>query len=127
MPDMILNLTQHPATAEQIAAGVVDGPREVIAPLLIFDYLPLASEIHERAMALTEIAVSKGAAAAMIGGAPFLMAPLEHHLQQRGIDPFYAFSRRVSVKQKQPDGSVRKVATFRHEGFVRCTMRARDS
>jgi hypothetical protein len=123
----MINLTQHPASPEQIAAGVVDGPREEIARLLTFDTLPTALDIHERAMALAELAERLNARSAMIGGAPFLMAPLEHRLQQRGIDPLYAFSRRVSVEEKQPDGSVRKVATFRHEGFVCCAMRARDS
>jgi hypothetical protein len=57
---------------------------------------------------------------AMIGGAPYLMAPLESALRAHGITPVYAFSVRESVDQVQPDGSVRKVAVFRHAGFVNC-------
>jgi hypothetical protein len=48
------------------------------------------------------------------------MAPLEVALRAHGITPLYAFSVRESVDQVQPDGSVRKVATFRHAGFVGC-------
>ena len=34
------------------------------------------------------------------------------------IIPLYAFSRRESVEEWQPDGSVRKINIFRHDGFV---------
>lgn len=56
---------------------------------------------------------------AMIGGALWLMAPLELALRAVGIEPLYAFSERTSAEQIQIDGSVRKVAVFRHVGFVR--------
>ena len=55
----------------------------------------------------------------MIGGAPFLLPILAEELREVGIDPLLAFSRRDTVEQTQPDGSVRKVAVFRHVGFVR--------
>ena len=55
----------------------------------------------------------------MIGGAPWLMGTLETKLREYGIQPMYAFSRRESVEQKQPDGSVRKVNVFRHAGWVK--------
>jgi hypothetical protein len=58
----------------------------------------------------------------MIGGAPYLMAPLEVALRAHGITPLYAFSVRESVEQTQPDGSVRKIAVFRHGGFVGCEI-----
>ena len=45
------------------------------------------------------------------------MAPLEEALRYRGILPLYAFSRRESREETDPDGSVRKVAVFRHLGF----------
>jgi hypothetical protein len=54
----------------------------------------------------------------MIGGAPFLMAGLEKALRCTGLRAIYAFSRRESVEAVQEDGSVRKVAVFRHLGFV---------
>jgi hypothetical protein len=37
---------------------------------------------------------------------------------ERGITALYSFSTRESVDQPQPDGSVRKVAVFRHTGWV---------
>ena len=43
---------------------------------------------------------------------------LEAALRQQGFTPLYAFSVRESADQTQPDGSVRKVAVFRHVGFV---------
>jgi len=55
----------------------------------------------------------------MIGGAPYFMGALESALLEAGVEPVYAFSRRVSEEMIQPDGSVRKVGVFRHVGFVR--------
>jgi len=118
----IINLTQHAATAEQLAAGVFDvpneGARRELLMQLTFNDLPEDGEIVERAAAVASIAMAFGARAAMIGGAPYLMGPLERELREGGITPLYAFSRRESVEEKLPDGSVRKVAVFRHLGFV---------
>jgi len=116
---MIINLTQHTATPEQTAAGVVPAPdAAVVSRLLTFEEPPSRDEIVARANALAALAAGVGARAAMIGGAPYLMAPLERALRARGITPLYAFSRRESVEEAQPDGSVRKVAVFRHVGWV---------
>lgn len=125
---MILNLTQHPGTPEQ---GVTDLIGEELAALktaLTFDTIPTAQEITERAEYIAELACMNGLGGedddpiptrAMIGGAPYLMAPLERALRNVGIDPLYAFSTRESVEQVQAqDGSVRKVNVFRHAGFV---------
>lgn len=128
-----LNLTQHPATPEQLAAGVIDLPaeaREFLAVRLTFGALPDAREILERAADIASLAASLASAedreddvtgfadAAMIGGAMWLMAPLAAELSARGISPVFAFSVRETEEQAQPDGSVRKTAVFRHAGFV---------
>ena len=128
---MIINLTQHQASAEQVAVGVVDLPaemRECLQAALTFDACPTADEIRERAEIVAELACFNGLSgddgdspmpeAAMIGGAPFLMGALERALKIVGITAVYAFSVRESVDQPQPDGSVRKVTVFRHAGFV---------
>ena len=115
----IINLTQHAATAEQLAAGVVDLPADqkaVLQVLLTFDDIPSADDIHSRAAAVA--ALAKGHKAAMIGGALWLMGPLASALRAAGVHPVFAFSRRESVEQTQPDGSVKKVQVFRHAGFV---------
>jgi len=138
----IINLTQHPATPEQVAAGVFDMPpslRGDLSALLTFDAPPSAEEIHARAHDIAIMAAMLASGAdraeevdgtvadndtgafalqAMIGGAPYLMAPLETALRENGIEPVYAFSIRESVEQSQPDGTVRKVNIFRHAGFV---------
>ena len=128
---MIVNLTQHQATPEQIAAGVTDLPpaeREVLTALLTFDALPTRHEIADRAADIAELAAYNGlsgddadsphASSAMIGGAPYLMPALDATLRAADITPLYAFSVRESVEQTQADGSVRKVNVFRHAGFV---------
>jgi len=123
---IILNLTQHAATAEQIAAGVCDGGAEfqdLVKSALNFTSLPTRADIEARAETLATLAwvfIGCGSVqkVAMIGGAPYLMGALECALIARGITPVYAFSQRESVEEVQPDGSVRKVNVFRHAGFV---------
>lgn len=130
---MILNLTQHPATPEQKAAGVLDLTGSALALLkqaLTFDTLPTPGDVEEAAQVIAGIAALNAAPDdreggggglalyALIGGAPFLMAPLERALQDQGITPLYAFSRRESVEEVLADGSVRKTAVFRHAGFI---------
>ncbi len=124
---LILNLTQHASTPEQ---GVTDLGGDLLVTLrkaLTFDALPTMGDILDRAAIVAELAcLARQAAAvkdgqtvyAMIGGAPYLMAPLERELHMVGITPVYAFSTRESTEQTQPDGSVRKVNVFRHAGFV---------
>ena len=121
---MIINLTQHTATAEQVAAGVTDLPdtdRVQLINLLTVDDLPSRDEIvarcHDIAM-LAVMAVEQHPVSAMIGGAPWMMSALENALIHKGIEPVYAFSKRESVEIPQPDGSVRKTNVFRHVGFV---------
>jgi len=120
---MILNLTQHTASADQLAVGVVDLPptdKAHLAGLLTMDALPTRQEIEARCADIATLASLHEPVAlqAMIGGAPWMMSALEAALMDVGIEPVYAFSVRESVDQRQPDGSVRKVAVFRHVGFV---------
>ena len=129
---MIINLTQHPATADQIAVGVIDLPADARAhlqSLLTFGDRPDEWEIRNRAEEITAIAALNASADdrgdaggfalhAMIGGALWLMAPLAAALREQGIDPVFAFSIRETEEQVQSDGSIRKVAVFRHAGFV---------
>lgn len=125
----ILNLTQHPASPEQVAAGVVDlsdAGRQVLGRWLTFDSLPTADQLVERAELIAQAAtgdslsvdVLPGCMFAMLGGAPFFMSALENALIERGITPLYAFSVRASTEETLPDGTVRKVNTFKHLGFV---------
>lgn len=127
---MILNLTQHVATPEQVAEGVVDlagDARALLVELLTFDALPDAAEIADRAHDIAQLVAFNGLGDdgddpvflhAMIGGASYLMAPLEAALRAVGVQPLHSFSPRESVERVQEDGSVRKVNIFRHTGFV---------
>lgn len=126
---VIVNLTQHQATTEQIAQGVADLPEReahAVRDLLTFDAIPQEGEIMARArdialIAATALGGDEGdihPQRAMIGGAPYLMGALENALIEQGIIPCYAFSTREVLEQTQADGTVRKTAVFRHAGFV---------
>ena len=128
----IVNLTQHAATDDQVAAGVIDLKGNELAALrdaLTFDDIPSHSDLEDRASYVAELACYNGLGGdndedpffrkAMIGGAPFFMPHLEVALASRGIEPVYAFSRRESVETHAGDGRVVKSAVFRHIGFVR--------
>jgi len=127
---VILNLTQHAATLEQIEAGVVDldaVKRSQLQKLLTFDAIPSAVDVMSRALGIAEMAKAENCKKAMIGGAPFLMSALEDALDAALISAVYAFSQRVSVESVSADGTVTKVNVFKHVGFVdvsRCQSRA---
>jgi len=115
---MIINLTQHNASLEQVRAGVIEPEsKELVKEFLTFDSLPNQEEILKRVSKLATIAEMHGAHAAMIGGAPFLMSALERELKNRRITPVYAFSKRV-VTERTTDGKTEKISVFRHLGFV---------
>jgi len=115
----MINLTQHPASAEQLAENVFE-PQDKVAVqrLLTFDKPPTARDILVKAEALAIIARNHGASYALIGGAQYLTGPLELALRAQQITPCYSFSERVSEEVIQPDGSTKKVAVFRHTAFV---------
>ncbi len=115
----ILNLTQHEATADQLAVGVVETDKKSLVQMyLTFDELPSTGLLAQRAAKLADIARESGCGAAMIGGAPYFMAPLEVALVRANIKVLYAFSKRESTEVSQPDGSTKKTMVFRHTGFV---------
>lgn len=115
----ILNLTQHTATADQVAAGVVEpADKHLVQALSTFDTLPDAQELRAKAVALAQMVAYDRFDTVMIGGAPFFMAPLEQALRERNIKILYAFSKRESVDEMQKDGSVKKTHVFKHAGFV---------
>lgn len=117
----ILNLTQHNATPEQVEQGVFDMEANLAADvrgMLTFNSVPSTEELFRRANSIAQIAEEEGAKYAMIGGAPYFMAPLEGALLSHGITPLYAFSLRESKDVHLEDGSVKKTMVFRHIGFV---------
>lgn len=121
---VILNATQHQATPEQLASGIQDLSAEIraeLSKLLTFEELPSAMDLRVRSIQVTGLLLTQGAKPGdkiMIGGAPFFMEELADTLRRTGLVPCYAFSRRESVDQPQPDGSVRKMAVFRHVGLI---------
>lgn len=127
---MILNMTQHRATPEQVQAGVEDMGllHAWLCELLTFEDLPSSEELESRVDSLVDLALHSIEHKAvhgitcfqvMIGGAPFLMAPLQKALAWKWIEVLYAFSKRESVETVCEDGSIRKTSVFKHAGFVR--------
>jgi hypothetical protein len=129
---VIINLTQHPATPEQISLGVVEPKRKsMIIRWLTFDEIPTIEEIRKHARQLAALAQweyvdliqekkipEDSDVRIMIGGAPFLMAPLEQVLCEIGLRVVYAFSKRVCEETPKPDGTVEKREIFKHAGFI---------
>lgn len=112
----ILNLTQHVATPEQGCSEPTN--KKEVQDLLTFLALPSKDEVASRAKRLALLAVREGAKVAMIGGAPYLMRPLEDALKTAGVTPVYSFTVRVSAETVNPDGTVTKTNVFAHVGWV---------
>ncbi len=117
--EKMVNLTQHNATPDQVADGVVElEDKSEVQDALTFDNIPSSAEMTVRANILAQIAKESGCRRAMIGGAPFFMSTLERVLISEGITPVFAFSKRESVDEVCADGSVKKTNVFKHVGFV---------
>ena len=122
---MILNLTQHNATATQIEAGINDLPvdfQTTLKGLLTFPTQYTRADLEYRALQIHELVrdfcgpskeVLKGV---MIGGMPSFMPVLESVLVSKGIKVGYACTDRVS-KDVIKDGEVIKTAVFVHAGM----------
>ena len=122
---MILNLTQHSASPEQLSAGVVDlSPwvTDIVRSLLTVPAADLlAPDAHAklavRARGLRLVLDNEDdsmGCEVMIGGLPALMHHLVHDLYNHRYRPLYAVSDRVS--RDGPDGT--KVSVFAHLGFI---------
>jgi len=142
----ILNLTQHPATPDQLEAGVFEPKnKERIREALTFNELPSYRQIKARAILLTAYALEEidryceenvevddegnlvsveGKSCCdlefkvLIGGAPYLMAPLEAELKRQLLTPVYSFTKRETIERQNPDGTVTKTQTFKHQGWI---------
>jgi hypothetical protein len=121
----ILNFTQHDATPEQVAAGVVEpesADKEKIQRAITFEDLPSPGDLRRRAtvcaLLARDLMAKYDCDGVMIGGAPFFMSHLESALRSFRVPYCYSFSRREAAEQIQPDGSVKKTHVFRHVGFI---------
>lgn len=129
MQHFIVNLTQHVGTVEQGVLTLPESDNKQLKELLTFDSIPTKAEIEKRALSIAylssdflleetqELEDEEYSLSAMIGGAPYLMGPLEAALKKVGVAPLYAFTERKSV-EKVVDGKVVKTAVFEHLGFV---------
>ena len=54
----------------------------------------------------------------MVGGAPWLMAPLVAGLKAAKLTPVFAYSQRESVDTVNEDGTVSKTSIFVHRGWI---------
>lgn len=116
----VVNLTQHNPTAAQMDAGVLTRDQyqeSEMKQLLTFASIPDRVEIGYRVNAIVRIAKESGCEAAMIGGAPYLMGPLEKGLRFARITPLYSFTERKSIEIEK-DGVVSKSVVFEHIGWV---------
>lgn len=122
---MILNLTQHAATDEQRAAGAIEvaaADKKRLTAALTFNDAPTLRSMLDAVRVVADMADVYGIRNVMVGCAPWLQCELIEELEHRGYSAWFAFSRRESVDQPQPDGSVRKVAIFRHVTWIHATL-----
>ena len=122
---MILNLTQHNATADQINAGINDIPvdfQNTLKGLLTFPTQYTRDDLEYRSLQIHELVrdfcgtskeVLEGV---MIGGMPSFMPVLESVLISKGIKVGYACTERKSV-DKEVDDKIIKTAVFVHAGM----------
>ena len=118
---ILINLTQHNLTQEQLkdAVEVGNDVRDEVIKLITFNGLPTAGEIKNNASRLAEICRDMHASHAVIGGAPYFMGPLEQALRKAGIVPLYAFTERVAVEVVNPEtGEVTKTSKFNFAGWI---------
>ena len=127
---MILNLTQHNATKDQIYAGIIDMPADfqtALKGLLTFPTTYTRKDLEQRALQIHELIRDMcgehfGAPphhaldGVMIGGMPSFMPVLEATLVSKGIRVGYACTERQSI-DKEIDGKVVKTAIFVHAGM----------
>jgi len=104
---IILNLTQHKATQDQLSAGVIDMfpvDQEALKALLTFNDMPTHDIMLKRANQIAKFIKNNFAkfSHAMIGGAPFFMRYLESALRTIDIKPLYAFTKHIVVETVQP-------------------------
>lgn len=123
---MILNLTQHSATPQQIKDGVIDlseSLKRIVSKTLTFDKLEDTSESEMVYRADTLLSLIREnyptVTRVMIGGALYFMPVLSRTLKEADIEPLYSFTQRVAVDETFPDGSVGKKSIFAHIGFVK--------
>ncbi len=106
----------HKSTREQGVDDFEGSQLSTLKSFLLFEEIPTKEEILQKAQEIAFMA--EGYSAAMIGGAPYLMAPLQEALKKKGIKTLFSFSKRVSEEIQTPNGEVKKVITFKHLGFV---------
>lgn len=126
----ILNLTQHNATADQLASGIIDLPADfqtALKGLLTFPTTYTRADLEYRALQIHELIrdmcgehfgapPNHALDGVMIGGMPSFMPVLEATLVSKGIRVGYACTERQSI-DKEIDGKVVKTAIFVHAGM----------
>ena len=122
-----VNLTQHTLTEDQVKFWTWAGfgeddiqvyPDPFVKEKLTFEKLPSMAEVREAALALADYARSQAATNVMIGGAPYLMRPLEEELENLDITYHYAFTERKTTEKVNEDGTVEKTSIFVFAGWI---------
>jgi hypothetical protein len=77
------------------------------------------AELEALASDLCSLAIKEGGEIYQPGGSPAFQAVLSRKAKDMGVTLYYAHSVRESKEEKLPDGSVKKVAVFRHQGWIK--------
>lgn len=98
-PEMMKRISDSPSTEEEL--------EELARDFMRLDCLPF------------ETTVDKNIALVQPAGSPAFQLMLGRCMDQMQIQVMYAHSERVSMDEPQPDGTVKKVSTFQHKGWIR--------
>ena len=128
----VINLTQHPFSAEQRAEFTAAGITDVIdTTLAVKEIITFSGDIslevikaHSKDLKdhLRSFKKEHALMYAMVGGAPFFQHAVNKACADLGIVPMAAYSERQSVESVQIDGSVVKQNVFKHKGFISCCI-----
>lgn len=121
----VLNCTVHNVTATQMADGAIEGSKEFkerVAELLTIKEMPISDDLIARAKEYAELVkeemVNLDSNVVLIGsGMPSHQFYIVQELINLGIEYCYSFSKRVCTETHEPNGGVKKVYNFVHEGF----------
>ena len=117
----ILNCTNHMLTDMQKKMGIIEldeNDRETLTSAITFNDPPMKEDVDSAIEKVLEVLSRYEYDACMLGGAPFLAAPLENAILSLGKGAAYAFSKRISKEKHLPDGTVEKISVFE----TTCTM-----
>ena len=79
----------------------------------------IGTDLDELSVELLQYCLIRAYTLVQPAGSPAFMAVLgKHRIEFNKVPIIFSFSKRMSIDEEQPDGSIKKVSIFKHEGFI---------